>query len=434
MGAAGRDFHNFNIRFRNDESREVVAFTAAQIPYIVGRTYPASLAGALYPEGIPIHDEEELPSLIREKKIQEVWFSYSDTPYAYVMSLSSVVQEAGADFILSDPHATMIPSGKPIISVCAVRTGCGKSQTTRMIAGLLEKRGLKAAVVRHPMPYGKLLEQRCQRFATIEDLARHKCTIEEMEEYEPHIVKGFLVFAGVDYEEILRAAEKEAQVILWDGGNNDLPFFKPDLHIVVADPHRVGHERNYYPSELNARLADVFVVNKEDSAETADIERLVASLKGLNPGAPIVHADSPISVDSPDALRGKRVLCIEDGPTLTHGEMKFGASVLAAQRFGASEIVDPRPWVCGTIQETFDKYPGIGSLLPAMGYSDDQIRDLETVVNRVECDVVAIGTPIDLARLVKINKPVIRVGYALGEKGEPKLSTLVERFLDERFK
>jgi predicted GTPase len=430
MGAAGRDFHNFNLLFRKDETRTVVAFTATQIPFIVGRTYPPELAGPLYPDGIPIHDESELPDLIRKHGIREVWFSYSDISYGKLVSRASVVQAAGASFVLPDLMPAMIPSSKPVISVCAVRTGCGKSQTTRMIAEILQARGLKAAVVRHPMPYGKLLEQTCQRFETIEDLERHKCTIEEMEEYEPHLEKGFLVFAGVDYEKILRAAEAEADVVLWDGGNNDLPFFKPDLQIVVADPHRTGHERSYFPSELNARIADVFVINKEDSADPAEVERLVASLKDLKPGAEIVHAESPLSVDDPALIRGKKVLCVEDGPTLTHGEMQFGAGVLAAKRFEAAEIVDPRPWVSGTIQATFDAYPGIGSLLPAMGYSKDQIRDLEDVINRVECDAVVIGTPIDLGRLVKINKPSVRVRYALGEKGEPKLSTLVERFLD----
>jgi predicted GTPase len=432
MGAAGRDFHLFNTRFRKDKTHEVVAFTATQIPYIVGRPYPREIAGPLYPKGIPIHDEAELTDLIRSKKVDQVFFAYSDVPYSYIMSRASVVQAAGADFVVADFASQMIPSTKPVISVCAVRTGCGKSQTTRMIAGKLKERDLKAAVVRHPMPYGKLIEQRCQRFETIDDLQRHKCTIEEMEEYEPHLERGFLVFAGVDYGMILKAAQKEADVVLWDGGNNDLPFFKPDLHVVVTDPHRVGHERGYYPGEVNARLADVFVINKEDSADAEAIGRLEDSLKGLNPAAPIVHANSPLSVEDPAAIRGKRVLCVEDGPTLTHGEMRYGAAVIAARKYGAADVVDPRPWVKGTIAETFRKYPNIGQLLPAMGYSDEQIRDLGETIDRVSCDLVLIGTPIDLKRLVTINKPAQRVRYDLGEKGDPKLSTIVDRFLDEK--
>jgi predicted GTPase len=432
MGAAGRDFHHFNTRFRNDPTSEVVAFTATQIPYIVGRTYPLELAGPHYPEGIPIHDEGDLEKLIRDHDVQEVHFAYSDTSYDYVMSRASVVQAAGADFVLPDGIRSMLPSKKPVISVCAVRTGCGKSQTSRMIAGILKERGVRTAAVRHPMPYGNFLEQRCQRFEKIEDLARHRCTIEEMEEYEPHIEKGFLVFAGVDYGEILAAAEKEADVVLWDGGNNDLPFYRPDLHIVVADPHRVGHERSYYPSELNTRLADVFVINKEDSAEAEAIEALEKSLRGLNASAAVVHADSPLTVEDSEAVRGKRVLCVEDGPTLTHGGMTFGAAVLAARRLGAAEIVDPRPWVTGAIAETFRTYPKIGPLLPAMGYSPEQIGDLEEVINRVDCDRVIIGTPIDLSRLVRIVKPAHRVHYALAEKGDVKLSEIVNRLIDEK--
>ncbi|MHC5036675.1 MAG: cyclic 2,3-diphosphoglycerate synthase [Planctomycetota bacterium] len=432
MGAAGRDFHNFNLRFRADDTREVVAFTAAQIPYIVGRTYPPELAGPLYPSGIPIHDEKDITALIRERGIREVTFSYSDIAYPHLMNRASVVQAAGADFILPDPHTLMIPAVKPVIAICAVRTGCGKSQTTRRIAEILRERQVRVAVVRHPMPYGKLLEQKCQRFETREDLKRYRCTIEEREEYEPHLEKGFLVYAGVDYEEILRSAEKEADVVLWDGGNNDMPFFKPDLLITVADPHRLGHERNYYPGELNARLADVFVINKEDSAKAEAIQALENSLEGLNPGATIVHADSPITVEDPEAIAGKKVLCIEDGPTLTHGEMEFGAAVLAARTYKAATIVDPRPWVSGTIQDTFDNYPGIGPLLPAMGYSPEQVRDLEAVINRVECDLVLIGTPIDLTRLVRIDKPVQRVRYELQDKEEPTLQSRVNAFLDEQ--
>jgi predicted GTPase len=432
MGAAGRDFHDFNTRFRNDQTREVVAFTATQIPYIVGRTYPPELAGPLYPKGIPIHDETELPKLIHDLKVQQVYFSYSDVPYPYVMGRAAIVQTAGADFILANPQQAMLPSTKPVISICAVRTGCGKSQTSRRVAELLLERGLKAAVVRHPMPYGKLIEQRCQRFEKVADLKAAKCTIEEMEEYEPHLDQGFLVFAGVDYQDILNAAQAEADVVLWDGGNNDLPFFRPDLHVVVTDPHRVGHERGYYPGEVNARLADVFVINKEDSATPENIGKLEASLHSLNPKTTVVHCNSEVAVDDPKAIAGKRVLCVEDGPTLTHGEMTYGAAVIAAQRFGAAEIVDPRPWLEGTMKGTFAKYPSIGRLLPAMGYSAEQIRDLEATIGRVECDLVLIGTPIDLKRLLTISKPAQRVRYALEEKGEPSLSAIVRKFLDDK--
>ena len=429
MGAAGRDFHNFNTLFRNDKTRQIVAFTATQIPYIVGRTYPKELAGKLYPKGIPIHDESELESLIAKHKVREVYFSYSDVPYTVVMSRGSRVQTAGSDFILPDPLPTMLKAKKPVVSVCAVRTGCGKSQTTRAVAGFLKDRGVKVAVVRHPMPYGNLNEQRCQRFETIDDLKRHKCTIEEMEEYEPHLNEGFLVFAGVDYADILKAAQKEADVVLWDGGNNDLPFFKPDLHIVVTDPHRVGHEKSYYPGEINARMADIFVINKEDSAHPDNVRALEQSLKELNSRAKVVHANSKLTVAQADKLRGRRVLCVEDGPTLTHGEMTFGAAVIAAKRYGAAQIVDPRPWVKGTIKETFDKYPKIGTLLPAMGYSEEQIKDLSETIDRVSCDVVLIGTPIDLTRLIKINKTALRVGYDLEQKGDVRLEGEIDALL-----
>jgi predicted GTPase len=429
MGAAGRDFHNFNTMFRPDKTRQVVAFTATQIPYIVDRTYPKELAGKLYPRGIPIHDESELEALIAKHKVEEVYFSYSDVPYNYVMSRASRVLAAGADFVLADPRPTMLKAKKPIISVCAVRTGCGKSQTTRAVAGFLKAKGLKIAVVRHPMPYGDLNKQRCQRFESIDDLKKHNCTIEEMEEYEPHLNEGFLVFAGVDYADILKAAQKEADVVLWDGGNNDLPFFKPDLHIVVADPHRLGHEKAYYPGEVNARLADIFVINKEDSASTDNVRALEKSLAELSPHAKIVHANSKLTVNEADKLRGKRVLCVEDGPTLTHGEMTFGAAVIAAKRFGAAQIVDPRPWVRGTMKETFEKYPKIGTLLPAMGYSAEQIKDMAETIDRVSCDIVLIGTPIDLARLIKINKPALRVGYDLEQKGEVRLENEIGALL-----
>ena len=433
MGAAGRDFHDFNVLYRDNRQYEVVAFTATQIPNIDGRRYPASLAGKLYPKGIPILDESELPQLIREHQVDEVVFAYSDVTYDYVMGRSSIVNAAGAHFKLLGAGPTMLKSVKPVISVCAVRTGSGKSQTSRRIAKLLHEYGFKVAVVRHPMPYGNLAKQRVQRYAALKDLARHRCTIEEMEEYEPHIERGFLVFAGVDYGDILDAAQAEADAVLWDGGNNDLPFYRPDLHVVVADPHRVGHERSYYPGEINARLADVFVINKEDSATAENISKLQASLATLNPKATVVHANSQVAVDDPKAIAGKRVLCVEDGPTLTHGEMTYGAAVIAAQRFGAKEIVDPRPWLEGTMKDTFTKYPKIGRLLPAMGYSATQIHDLEATIARVDCDLVLIGTPIDLMRLLTIRKPAQRVRYELEEKGEPSLSAIVSKFLDAKF-
>jgi predicted GTPase len=433
LGAAGRDFHNFNTLYRDREEFEVVGFTAAQIPYIVGRTYPAELAGRLYPEGILIYDEDaDMQRLIAEKGVEEAVFSYSDIAYGTLMSLASRVNAAGASFVLPDLGPTLIPSTKPVISVCAVRTGCGKSQTSRRIAGLLRDRGLRVAAVRHPMPYGKLLEQRCQRFAAYEDFALHKCTIEEREEYEPYIENGLIIFAGVDYETILREAEKEADIILWDGGNNDLPFYRPDLHIVVADPHRVGHESRYYPGEYNVRMADVVVVNKVDTAEKADIERLTANLGALNPGAAIVLADSPVTVNDESLLRGKKVLCVEDGPTTTHGEMKFGAAEVAARNFGAAEIVDPRPYLKGSLKETFAKYPGIGKILPAMGYGDAQVRDLEATINATDCEVVVVGTPIDLSRIITMNKPFVRVTYGYSDSGDPTLGSLVEKFLSEK--
>jgi len=429
MGAAGRDFHDFNTRFRDDPGREVVAFTAAQIPFITDRRYPAGLAGARYPHGIAIHDEVELEDLISAHDVDEVYFAYSDVSYESVMHKAARAQAAGASFVLGDPQRTMLTSTKPIISVCAVRTGCGKSQTTRFIANGLKALGKKVAVVRHPMPYGDLEKQRCQRFASVEDLARHRCTIEEMEEYEPHLAEGHLVFAGVDYADILHAAEKEADVVLWDGGNNDLPFFRPDLHIVVADPHRAGDERRYYPSEVNARLADVFVINKEDSAPAGSIDVLERSLKALAPHARILHAESRIVVDEPAALVGKRVLCVEDGPSLTHGGMKIGAATLAAERAGAAVLVDPRPFLRGSLVDTFGAYPDIGPLLPAMGYSDAQVQDLENTINAVDCDAVLIGTPIDLSRIVRIAKPAQRARYDLVEKAPGSLMEAVSRAL-----
>ena len=429
MGAAGRDFHNFNMVYRDNEQYEVVAFTATQIPNIEGRKYPAELAGKLYPNGIDIYPEEQLPELIKKLDVDEVVFSYSDVPYDYVMERSAIANAAGAAFKVMGPKHTMLTSSKPVIAVCAVRTGCGKSQTTRKIAQMLRDAGKKVAVVRHPMPYGNLVEQKVQRFATMEDLDRYKCTIEEREEYEPHITRGHVVFAGVDYEAILREAEKEADVVLWDGGNNDLPFFKPDLHITVVDPHRPGDERYYYPGEANLRMADVVIINKIDTAEPEDIIAVRESVFEVNPDAMVIEAASPIFIEDYHLIQGKRVLAVEDGPTLTHGEMQYGAAVVAAQKFGAAELVDPRPYTVGTITETFEKYPEIGTLLPAMGYSPQQIKDLEETINRTEADLVIIGTPIDLRKLVKLNKPAVRVIYELQEIGSPDLTDALKDFL-----
>lgn len=425
MGAAGRDFHNFNVRFRGNEDYQVVAFTATQIPDIQGRIYPAELAGTEYPEGIPIYDESELPELIRRLDIDEVVFSYSDVSHEYVMHRASLVNAAGADFTLLGTRDTMIPSKKKVISVCAVRTGCGKSQTSRRVAEILHKMGKKVVAIRHPMPYGDLARQAVQRFASFEDMDRHKCTIEEREEYEPHLMRGNIVYAGIDYEAILRQAEEEADVILWDGGNNDTPFYKPDLAVVVVDPLRPGHEMRYYPGEANLRMADVVVINKLDSAVPENVEKVRQSIEAVNPGAVVVDGVSPIFVDQPEIIRGARVLVIEDGPTLTHGEMKFGAGVVAAQKFGAAEIVDPRPFLQGKLQETFNIYPGIGKLLPAMGYGEAQVRDLEATINATDCDAVVIATPIDLRRLVNINKPATRVIYELQEIGKPTLQDIL---------
>lgn len=427
MGAAGRDFHNFNVLFRDNEYYEVVAFTAAQIPGIAGRSYPAQLAGKLYPKGIPIYPEKDLPSLIKKYKVDEVIFSYSDVSYSYVMSRSALVNCCGANFVLIGAEKTMLLSSKPVIAVCAVRTGCGKSQTTRYVCKILQAMGKKIVVVRHPMPYGNLAQQAVQRFGTIEDLEKQHCTIEEMEEYEPHIVSGFTVYAGIDYEKILRQAEQEADIIVWDGGNNDIPFFKPDLHIIVADPHRAGHEKSFYPGETNIRMADVVVINKEDTADAEKISEVRANIKELNPDAAIIDADSPVTVKDPSIIKGKRVLVIEDGPTLTHGNMAYGAGVVAAKRFGAKEQVDPRPFAVGTIKETFRKYPGIGTLLPAMGYDEIQIKDLEETINSVDCDVVIIGTPIKLSRVISIKKPTARVTYELKEKSKPGLKEILEK-------
>ncbi len=429
MGAAGRDFHNFNTFYRDNEKYEVVAFTATQIPNIDERKYPAELAGELYPQGINIYPENDLVDLIDKYKVDEVVFAYSDVPYDYVMNKSALVNAAGVDFKLLGPGKTMLKSTKPLVSVCAVRTGCGKSQTTRKVSKLLQERGKKVVAIRHPMPYGNLVAQKVQRFATLEDLDKHDCTIEEREEYEPHIVSGTVIYAGVDYEAILREAEKEADVILWDGGNNDLPFYKPDLHIVVVDPHRPGDELFYYPGEANLRMADAIIINKIDSADSDDILQVRENINQVNPGAMVIDAASPIFVDQFDLIKGKRVMVVEDGPTLTHGEMTFGAGVVAAEKYGASELVDPRPFTVGSITETFEKYPEIGTLLPAMGYGNGQMKDLEKTINKSDADLIIIGTPIDLRKIITINKPALRVYYELQEIGRPTLSDALQKIL-----
>ena len=429
VGAAGRDFHNFNVVYRDNPLYNVVAFTAAQIPDIAGRKYPASLAGKQYPKGIPIFEEKDLEKLIAKHAVEEVVFSYSDVHYDHVMGLAMRVVAAGAHFKLLGAEPTMIKSTKPVISICAVRTGSGKSQTTRKVAQLLMEMGLKVVAIRHPMPYGDLEKQKVQRFATTADLKKHKCTIEEMEEYEPHVVRGTIIYAGVDYQAIVDQAQKEADVILWDGGNNDLPFYKPDLHIVVADPLRVGDEQTSFPSAANLRLADVVIINKIDSASPDSVLELRDNIRSVNPSAQIVDAASPIIVERSELIMGKRVLVVEDGPTLTHGEMKFGAGMIAAQKFGAAEAVDPRPYAVGTIKKTFEIYPEIGVLLPAMGYGDKQVKDLETTIAKTPCDVVIIGTPIDLKRILKITKPAVRVGYELQEIGEPNLKGILTDFI-----
>lgn len=425
LGAAGRDFHNFNCCYREDDRFQVEAFTATQIPNIAGRRYPAELAGPSYPGGIPIVPEAELESIIRERAIDLAVFAYSDVPHAYVMHMASRVNAAGASFELIGTRATMLTSRKPVIAVCAVRTGSGKSQTTRVVAEALRKMGKRIAVVRHPMPYGDLTKQACQRFAELADMDRHECTIEEREEYELHIEKGNLLFAGVDYQRILAAAEAEADVIIWDGGNNDTPFFKPDLFITVADPHRPGHESGYYPGETNFRMADAILINKVNTAPREGIEVIDAAAARMNPSANVIHADSSIICPDADQLRGRRVLVIEDGPTVTHGEMRIGAAHVAARQYGAARIVDPRPFAKGSIAATFEKYPHMHEILPAMGYGAGQIADLEATINAADCDVVAIGTPIDLGRLIKINKPHVRVRYELTGRGAEEVTALV---------
>jgi predicted GTPase len=432
MGAAGRDFHNFNTVYRDNEAFEVVAFTATQIPNIEGRLYPAELAGRLYPDGIQIHPESELLHLIRDLRVDEVVFSYSDVPHTFVMHQASKALAAGANFSLLGPRATMIKSTRPVVSIGAVRTGSGKSQTTRRVAEVLRGLGYRVAAIRHPMPYGNLIAQAVQRFAEYDDLDEYDTTIEEREEYEPHLDRGVVVFAGVDYERILREAEKEVDIVLWDGGNNDLPFYQPDLHIVVADPHRPGHESAYHPGEANVRMADVLVINKVDTANGADVLAVQSALRDMNPTATIVEAASPLIVEDPYAIRGKRVLVVEDGPTLTHGEMAYGAGWVAARRFGAAEIVDPRPYAVGSIADTYRKYPTTGQVLPAMGYGAAQVRELEQTIHDTPADLVLIGTPIDLRRVLKLDKPAQRVGYDLQEIGRPNLADLLTAKFGEK--
>ena len=428
MGAAGRDFHNFNVFFRDNEAYQVVAFTATQIPGIEGRRYPPELAGPLYPEGIPIEPEEQLPQLIKDHGVQVVVFAYSDVSHQHVMERAATAVAAGADFWLLGPAATQLASQKPVVAVCAVRTGCGKSQTTRRVAEILKARGKKVAVIRHPMPYGNLVAQAVQRFASYQDLDRANCTIEEREEYEPHLDRGNVVFAGVDYGAILKKAEQEADVILWDGGNNDLPFYRPDLHIVVADPLRAGHENTYWPGSVNIRQAHVVVINKVDSASVTETERLRASIARLNPQATVIEAASPITVEAPDVIAGKRVLVIEDGPTVTHGEMPYGAGAVAARKLGA-ELVDPRPYAVGSIVDTFEKYPHLGPVLPAMGYGEKQVKELAETIAQVPCDAIVIATPIDLRRLLELPRPSTRVRYELQEIGRPTLEDVLAPLL-----
>ena len=429
MGAAGRDFHNFNVAFRDNEDYEVVAFTATQIPDIADRKYPSELAGRLYPDGIPIYDEKELIGLIKKQKVDDVVFSYSDVPHEYVMHKASEVQATGANFIIMGAEQTMLKSKVPIIAICAVRTGCGKSAATRRVCRILKDAGKRVVAIRHPMPYGNLAKQKVQRFETYEDLALHDCTIEEMEEYEPHIEHGIIVYAGVDYEAILRKAVIEADVIVWDGGNNDLPFFKPDLHITLVDPHRPGDELTYFPGETNLMLAHVVIISKEEYANAENIIKVKENIKQRNPKASIIDATLKISIENLDKIKGRRVLAVEDGPTVTHGGMAYGAAVLAAREYGASIIVDPKPYAVGSIKETFNKYPDIDKLLPAMGYSSKQITDLEETINQTECDTVITGTPIDLGKIIKINKPIVRANYELQETCKPDLKDLLRDYI-----
>mgnify|MGYP001411099776 CR=1 FL=1 len=434
IGAAGRDFHNFNTYYRDKKEYNVVAFTAAQIPDIDGRKYPSELAGELYPEGIPIYAQEQLPELIQQYDVDECVFAYSDVHYEEVMAVGAIVNAAGADFRLIGPKQTMLKSNKPVISVCAVRTGTGKSQTSRKVIETLMKMGLKVVAVRHPMPYGNLVAQRVQRFATIDDLKKHECTIEEMEEYEPHVTRGNIIYAGVDYQAILEAAENDpngCDVILWDGGNNDFSFFKPDLAITVLDPHRPGHELKYYPGEVCLRTADVAIINKVDSADQASIDIVEKNIQRVNPNSVIIKAESTITVNDPSMIKGKRVLVVEDGPTLTHGEMTIGAGTVAAERLGAKELVDPRPYAAGSLIDTFKKYSHLEKVLPAMGYGKQQLKDLEATIKNAECDAVIIGTPIDLSRVIEIDKPHTRVSYELAEAGSPNLEEVLLDFVEK---
>ena len=429
MGAAGRDFHNFNVFYKDNEGYEVVAFTATQIPNIADRKYPSELAGRLYPDGIPIYDEKELTGLIKEYKVDDVVFSYSDVPHEYVMHKASEVQAAGANFIILGAEQTMLKSKVPVIAVCAVRTGCGKSAATRRICQILKEAGKKVVAIRHPMPYGDLVKQKAQRFETYEDLTLHDCTIEEMEEYEPHIEQGTIVYAGVDYEAILRKAENEADIIIWDGGNNDLPFYKPDVHITLVDPHRPGHEVTFYPGETNLILADIIIISKEEYADAENIIKVKENIKKTNPNASIIDASLHITVENLERIKGRRVLAVEDGPTVTHGGMTYGAAVMAAREYGASILVDPRLFAVRSIKETFNKYPDINNLLPAMGYDRKQILELEETINQTDCDIVITGTPIDLGRIIKINKPIVRAKYELQELSKPGLSNIIQALL-----
>lgn len=432
MGAAGRDFHNFNIYFRDNPKYEVVAFTATQIPYIDDRKYPAELSGKLYPKGIPIYPESEIVNLIKKHQVDEVIFAYSDVSFNHVMTLGAKVNAAGANFKMLGYDQTYIKSKKPVIAVVAARTGCGKSQTSRKVIEILMQKGKKVVAIRHPMPYGNLVKQKVQRFETLEDLKKHKCTIEEMEEYEPHIARGNVIYAGVDYQEIVKQAEKEADIIVWDGGNNDISFLKADLYITVVDPHRPGHELTYYPGLTNLNLADVIILNKIDSASPENIQTVRENIFKVNPSATLIEAASPISLEKESdikLIKNKKVLVVEDGPTLTHGEMKFGAGILAARKYGAKEIIDPREYAVGSIKETYKKYPEIGTLLPAMGYAENQIKDLEQTINKITCDVVIIGTPIDLRRIINIKKPAVRVSYELQEIGRPNLNDILTEFI-----
>lgn len=429
MGAAGRDFHNFNVYFRNNDAYEVVAFTATQIPGIEERSYPSELAGPNYPKGVPIYPEEELSRLIKKYGVNQVIFAYSDVSHEYVMHKASIVLANGPDFRLMGPETTMLEAKVPLVSVCAVRTGSGKSQTSRRVTKILKNKGLRVVVVRHPMPYGDLRKQVWQRFASYEDLDKHECTIEEREDYEPHIDNGVVVYAGVDYEKILREAEKEADVIVWDGGNNDLPFYKPDLHIVVADPHRAGNEVTYHPGEANLRMADVIVINKVETADSEDVERVKENIRMVNPEAEVLEAASPITVDKPELIKGNRVLVVEDGPTLTHGNMPYGAGAIISKKLGAREIVDPRPYAVGHIKETYEKYTHLGAILPAVGYGEKQVAELKETIDHTPCDAVVIGTPIDLRRVIAFDKPNVRVKYELKVLGPVSLEEILEKFL-----